>query len=218
MSKSEDIYLSLRKQIREEELLPGYHLVVESLARAHGVSALPVREALRRLQAEGLVSYGNHVGAKVRPVDFLQEAQLVEALGVLEGWILALGARTLTRTQCQEWRGYVQDLAQIVERRELPAFYSGHHKITTLWEDACPNRAAVFLGEEVAARISHGTKNIVLWSPQTADATVLAHYEILQSVSEGALPNLTETLVRDLFLCLATAIRTVKQQPVAPSV
>ncbi len=215
MSKSDDVYGCLRREIEQGALAPGYRLVVENLARDHGVSALPVREALRRLQAEGLVSYANHVGARVSPVDCNQQAELLETLGVLEAWILTL-AMPMASAWSRTWRGCVQDLAQVVERRELPAFYAQHQEIMAQWHAACPNRSAVLLGEQVAARLYRGTKNVVLWSPRTADDMVHAHYQILQSVAEGAPSTLVEELVRALFRYLAKAMRTVNQGSVAP--
>ncbi len=50
------VYRSLRQQILHGEIAPGRHLTIRGLAKAHGVSMTPVREALRRLVAEGALS------------------------------------------------------------------------------------------------------------------------------------------------------------------
>ncbi len=217
MSKSDEVYHYLRAQIECEAVPPGYHLVVQSLAQTHGVSALPVREALRRLQAEGMVTYANHVGAKVAPVDFVRDAQLFETLGVLEGSILSLVAPIMGPQGRQEWRRRVQELARVVENRDLPSFYTAHQEIIDSWHAACPNRVTASLAEEVGIRLYRGAKNVVLWAPRTADTIVEAHYQALQSAAEGAAPFLLEEQVRKLYGNLANAVRAVMPKPMTPN-
>lgn len=216
MSKSDEVYRDLRNQIEREEVPPGYHLVVQSLARTHGVSALPVREALRRLQAEGMVTYANHVGAKVAEVNFVRDAELFETLGVLEGSIVSLVVPILEPSKRQAWRNQVQELACVVENRDLPTFYVAHQAIVELWHVACPNRVSVNLAEEVATRLYRGAKNVVVWAPRTADTVVAAHYQVLQSAAEGAGSFLLEDQVRKLYGHLAHAVRTVMQKRRVP--
>lgn len=52
----ERIYRALRGQVMHGELLPGQALTLRGLAREHGVSMTPVREAVRRLAAEGALT------------------------------------------------------------------------------------------------------------------------------------------------------------------
>ena len=54
-TKQEYVYQSLRSAIMHGELPPGQRLVIDDIARRLEVSAIPIREALQSLQAEGLV-------------------------------------------------------------------------------------------------------------------------------------------------------------------
>ncbi|TDC95307.1 GntR family transcriptional regulator [Actinomadura sp. 7K507] len=54
-SKVEFCYGLLRSRILEGTYVPGYRLVINQLAQETGVSTIPLREALRRLQSDGLV-------------------------------------------------------------------------------------------------------------------------------------------------------------------
>ena len=56
VSAHERLYRSLRAQVMHGELAPGQPLTLRGLARAHGVSMTPAREALRRLVAEGALA------------------------------------------------------------------------------------------------------------------------------------------------------------------
>lgn len=67
-TKQEFAYRRLREAIMRCELAPGQRLVIDELARRLRVSAMPVREALHLLQAEGLVVNVPHVGATAAPI------------------------------------------------------------------------------------------------------------------------------------------------------
>src|SRR5579884_2201620 len=59
----------VREAIIEGRLKPGIRIRQEELARQFGVSRIPVREALRRLESEGLITVVPHSGARVARMD-----------------------------------------------------------------------------------------------------------------------------------------------------
>ena len=56
--KSEQAYLWIRARISSHAFGPGYRLVLGSIADELGMSVVPVREAIRRLEAEGVTTSG----------------------------------------------------------------------------------------------------------------------------------------------------------------
>jgi DNA-binding GntR family transcriptional regulator len=82
LTKQQFVYATLRESIIKCELGPGTRLVIDDLARQFHVSIIPVREALRLLQSEGLVLSVAHVGATVAPIS---RASVVEVFTVMEG-------------------------------------------------------------------------------------------------------------------------------------
>jgi len=69
LSKQERAYALIRRRILEGTYQPGYRLIISTLADELGVSAVPVREAIRRLEAEGRVVYRHNAGSRVAPLD-----------------------------------------------------------------------------------------------------------------------------------------------------
>lgn len=67
-TKSDWAYRRLREMIADGELQPGSRLVLRHLATSFGLSEMPVREALRMLQRDGLVEFHSHRGAIVTPI------------------------------------------------------------------------------------------------------------------------------------------------------
>lgn len=82
VTKQQAVYRTLRESILRCELRPGARLVIDDLARQFQVSIIPVREAIRQLQAEGLVISVAHVGGAVAPIS---HDSVVEVFTVLEG-------------------------------------------------------------------------------------------------------------------------------------
>jgi DNA-binding GntR family transcriptional regulator len=90
VTKQQYAYDTLRTSILKGELAPGTRLVIDDLARHFSISIIPVREALRLLQSEGLVLSVAHVGATVAPIS---RASVAEVFTLLEG-LEVVAART----------------------------------------------------------------------------------------------------------------------------
>ena len=71
---------------------PGYRLVLAKIAEDLGVSVVPVREAIRRLEAEGLVKFERNVGATVSGIDPTEYLYTMQTLSIVEGAATALSA------------------------------------------------------------------------------------------------------------------------------
>jgi DNA-binding GntR family transcriptional regulator len=80
-TKADELALALEQAIVRGELAPGQVLRQDDLSERYGVSRTPVREALRRLAALGLVSFEPNRGVRVRTLsrEELREAFLVRA-------------------------------------------------------------------------------------------------------------------------------------------
>lgn len=86
-------YDELKRQILDQRLKPGARLNIDALSRECGVSSSPLREALVRLGAEGLVVFHANSGFSVAPVpDAGQMRHLLEYRAVLEGYGARAGA------------------------------------------------------------------------------------------------------------------------------
>jgi DNA-binding GntR family transcriptional regulator len=68
-TKTDVVREKLRKDILEGRIKPGCRIIISEMAKEFGLSEIPVREAIRRLESEGLVQYTPHVGAAVSIID-----------------------------------------------------------------------------------------------------------------------------------------------------
>src|ERR1700741_1446403 len=85
VNKQERTYTILRDRIHSGNIAPLARLNIDALARELGVSPIPVREALRRLEAEGWVQFTPNVGPVVCPVESTTWEQTMITRAILEG-------------------------------------------------------------------------------------------------------------------------------------
>ncbi|MGF6852747.1 DNA-binding GntR family transcriptional regulator [Paraburkholderia sp. CI3] len=77
-SRADHVYVSVREDIFDMRLLPGDRVTEGSIAERFGVSRTPAREALQRLQSDGLMRGYVRGGWEVVPVDFKRFEDLYE--------------------------------------------------------------------------------------------------------------------------------------------
>lgn len=111
LSKTDFMAALLRELIITGDLKPGQALRQRDLADRFGVSPTPVREALRRLESEGLVRYDAHRGSTVIEADVggLQEKFRIRA--ALEGLAASLAAPKISADDIIELESYNERLA-----------------------------------------------------------------------------------------------------------
>ncbi len=112
------VYERLKQAILEGQFEPGERLIETKIAERLGVSRVPVREALRRLEQEQLVSYSGK-GMVVSSItrDSIEEVYTVRA--ALEALVCRLAAQRLTRVDADCLRQVLERSRQALERNDL---------------------------------------------------------------------------------------------------
>jgi DNA-binding GntR family transcriptional regulator len=97
--RGQDAYARIRGAIREGALAPGLRLTETDLASRFGVSRTPVRQAIARLEAEGLLTHEPRRGLTVTRPDHAQVIELYVMREALEGAAARLAAQHATETE-----------------------------------------------------------------------------------------------------------------------
>ena len=118
-SMPDELAEQLRGRILAGELAQGTALRQDALARQYGVSRIPLREALRRLEAEGLVRIEPNKGAVV--ADFRPEeiGELFEMRAALESDLLAAAVPLLERADLKEAAAALDAYEAALDRRQV---------------------------------------------------------------------------------------------------
>jgi DNA-binding GntR family transcriptional regulator len=102
LPSGQSAYRRLLDFIRRGDLSPGARLRETDLAERLGLSRTPVREAIRQLEADGLVTHLPRQGATVRSLDYAEVIELYEMRMVLEGTAARLAARAASDVELAE--------------------------------------------------------------------------------------------------------------------
>jgi DNA-binding GntR family transcriptional regulator len=105
-------YRRLLDEIRSGALAPGARLRETDLADRLGISRTPVREAIRQLEADGLVVHLPRQGATIRSLDHAEVVELYEMRAVLEGTAARLAARAASDIELAELMALNAELAR----------------------------------------------------------------------------------------------------------
>jgi DNA-binding GntR family transcriptional regulator len=185
-SKSQRAYRWVKERIASQEFSPGYRLVLGTIAGELGMSVVPVREAIRQLEAEGLVTFERNVGARVSMVDDSQYRFSMQALSVLEGTATALGARRLTADDLRDARRINELMIQTLEHFDPRAFTRLNHEFHAVLFAACPNPRLLDLVHAEWGRLGNLRDSTFSFVPGRAAQSVREHEGILQLIEAGA--------------------------------
>jgi len=205
-SRVELAYNTIRERITSGAYGPGYRLVLDELAREIGSSPVPVREAIRRLEAEGYVDFQRHVGARVASFDEHEFVQAVGVVAVLEGYATALATPHLRRTDITRARKINEQLRAALTDLDPMKFSSLNREFHFVIYDRCPNTHVRSLLEAQWSRLDTIRRSVFAFVPGRARSSVAEHTEILDLIAMGAPADQIERLARAHKLHTAEAV------------
>jgi len=115
---AERAYQSIKERIRGGDLPPGKRLVERSLCAELGMSRTPVREALRRLRAEGLAAPRPGRGLVVARLSPQELAELFELGLRLEGFVARLAARKKNKNNSQALDFIIYEMGDVLGKQD----------------------------------------------------------------------------------------------------
>lgn len=115
------VFHTLRQAILRGELKPGERLMEIHLAQKLGVSRTPVREAIRKLELEGLVRMIPRKGAVVAEITISDLEDVLEVRMALEELAVKLACRMLTPEQLDEIGGLADEFEQTLYGEDVGA-------------------------------------------------------------------------------------------------
>src|SRR4051794_24549172 len=228
-TKADDIALVIEEAIVSGELAPGTVLRQEQLSEQFNVSRTPIREALRRLAALGLVSFVPNRGVRVRTVsrEELPEAFLVRA--ELESLATEVAAEKITPDDREELELGERRFAEISQ--ELRARGPGEERRSIMgdwvranhaFHDVIYRVAALPLAEQLAKSARRTFSGPAVWAPGDHSLDELyvknaeQHRAIKQALIAGSAVGaraLAREHVMSSFSLLETILEQVGAQP-----
>ena len=111
-TKADIVYDELRERILSGRLAPGDRVPISRVARELGVSDIPAREGVKRLEADGLLEFATHKGAIVPRMGRHEIEELFAIRAELEALAVRRAAEEITPEQLTELRRILDAMAE----------------------------------------------------------------------------------------------------------
>ncbi len=178
-TKSRIAYGAIKGAIAEGRYLPGGKIGISQIARELSTSDIPVREAMQRLEAEGLLEYTPHVGFRVTRPDFGDYVHMFEVRQLLEGEAAKRAATRISASSLAELKRLDTEMATAMREGAMQSFSQLNRQFHTVLFEASENPVLIREIEHVGS-IYPRTHAIFVMFPQRAESAMREHAVIIQ--------------------------------------
>jgi len=184
-SKADIAYSWLWERIIEGVYGPGYRVVIDQLVRETGISSIPWREAIRRLEAEGWMEVVPQVGARIATFDSNAYAQTMQVLARLEGYATALALPNLTPDTIAAALEVNQNMAKALEDFDPVRFTQLNREFHFILYEHCGDAHLHSLITSEWSRLDVIRRASLALVPGRARASVAEHEALLSLVADS---------------------------------
>ena len=121
-SIADKVYTLMREEIATGAFRPGQRIIEKAVAARLGISRTPIREALLRLEIEGVVVCTSRRSYNVRILTVDDVRHIYETLGILEGAAATTVAARLSEADVRELRNFNRLMGEAAANADLQAF------------------------------------------------------------------------------------------------
>jgi len=205
------IFETLRKAIVSGDIKPGERLMEVSLANQMGVSRTPVREAIRRLEAEGLVTMTPRKGTHVAELSVKDIMDVLEVRTVLDKLATNLAAKRMQPSQLKALENVHKQYIACVEKNNIEGAIKKDVEFHDLIYAASGNPRLVAVAGSLREHVYRFRVIYMSGGDPIAENVLNEHEEILAALKEAQsdiASNLAEKHIRNQ---METIIKTVTE-------
>ena len=201
----------LRRLITEGELAPGEKIPEQRLCERFGVSRTPLREALKVLASEGIVTLRPNRGAVVSALTLQELEEVFPVMGALEALSGEIACRHITPTEVETIRGMHEEMVGHWQNDELQSYFRLNQRIHLAILDATRNETLKTHYRSLAGRLMTA-RYIANMSPDRWAEAIDEHRAILKCLDDRDGPRLALVLKRHLQNKLETVKDWLRSQ------
>lgn len=169
----------IREAILSGELEPGRRLLQDELAQRLDISPTPVREALRELEAEGVLDHSPHKGVRVAEVKLEDAREIYLIRGVLEALATREAVPRLQDTEIQRLRELQAQMEAYIEQGELKELRKPNYEFHMLVYQAAGLPELYRLIRTYWTKFPWDTLHVL---PDRASVSAKEHREIIRAI------------------------------------
>lgn len=181
---ADEVHDTLLRQLMSSRIVPDSRVTIDALARELGVSQTPIRDALNRMEADGLVVRVPHAGYRIPPqITRERFDDMLEIRLLLEPAAARRAAERATAAQVTELRGLLEEMSQL-EEGDGPQSYGAFGLRDAAFHDLVAKSGGNRLVREALARLhTHVHLFRLLYDTQVTNLAMSEHDEILAAIA-----------------------------------
>ena len=189
------IFDTIREAIIAGELKPGERLMEVQLAEKMGVSRTPVREAIRKLELEGLVDMIPRKGAHVAELSVKDIMDVLEVRASLDGLATSLSAIRITDDEIKELKHIYTQFAHYVEKENLQGSIKKDVEFHDIIYRSSRNDKLIQISNNLREQV-HRFRVIYLKGYSSPKAIIKEHEDIIEAIA-GRNPELAQKYAQE---------------------
>ena len=175
------VFERLHHEILLNRLKPGDPLRQEEITERLGVSRTPVREAIQRLQSEGLVTFVPRKGAVVSSIPHKRIEEIYDIRGRLEAFAAGLAVAHVTESQQEQLKKLVFEMEQLDPVADLEKALEKNREFHYIIYSASGNQTLVEMIEQLWRHIQR-LRSFYLLTPNGYRDSTAEHRKILDAI------------------------------------
>ena len=180
----EMVYEELKMQILKGSIIPGTRMMEVELAEEMGVSRTPIREAIRKLEKEGLVTIEPRRGAYASMISTEDMVEILEVRQDLEGLAAYFAAERMTDAQMENLRQVSASYDDAVKRGNMEDMIKHDTRFHHIIVESCRNKILVQMIEQLQELVLR-FRYIYYDNFKRAENMPEEHREIMEGIKSG---------------------------------
>ena len=180
----EMVYEELKMQILKGSIIPGTRMMEVELAEEMGVSRTPIREAIRKLEKEGLVTIEPRRGAYASMISTEDMVEILEVRQDLEGLAAYFAADRMTKKQMEELKQVSNSYNKAVKEGNMEAMIKHDTRFHHIIVESCRNKILVQMIEQLQELVLR-FRYIYYDNFRRAENMPEEHEAIVAAIAEG---------------------------------
>lgn len=186
---------------------PGDRVVIDRVAAELNLSISPVREAIRQLEADGLIQITPYSGAVVQLMNSTDQEETHWVLLFLDSGATFLAAGKMTEQDINELEKINKDMQDALDDMDFEQIGVLNRKFHDKIYERCGNAYLLDRLQQTWQRMEQVRKSFFTFIPRRVKESIKEHYDLIQLFKEQAPPEEIEELARQHKLRALYAIQ-----------
>jgi DNA-binding GntR family transcriptional regulator len=209
-TKADYVFKTIKNKILTGEWKQGQDIIISKVAEELQVSTIPVREALKRLQMEGLIDIIPHKGACVTTLDRDKINEIISIRAVLEGYAARTAVPFIDENKFSKIKEMADKMNEYAVQGDDEQFANANKEFHRFLYKQSPFKMLY----DMIFKLWDGgnwSKSVFAFNPSRMRESVKEHYEIIEAIKEKD-EEKVEYLVRQHKLKNAKLLEQVSEK------